>query len=267
MTSRSGRPRPVNTVLDGFTYDRLGGGAPTEGAKRIAWLDSQRADHLGADFRPQPWEHLIAVLRAMGHTNDARSVAVAKQDRLRRARKIVRGVRLLHALYGIFCRLRLPAGEADRRHRHCLARLCRRLLDGRQSGVVRIDHAFDRARERAAKRGLPYRPRRVSERGIPALPRRPIIGTFVAAGLFRPTCCCRLSALAIKDAMAARSSVDDARESARLVVSRLSRSLYWARDRPRLAVWRRARRDARESRQEGVKAARSTSFQASQPKR
>ena len=93
---------PSEHVLDGFTYDRLGGGAPTEGAKRIAWLDSQRADHLGADFRPQPWEHLIAVLRAMGHTNDARSVAVAKQDRLRRARKIVRGVRLLHALYGIF---------------------------------------------------------------------------------------------------------------------------------------------------------------------
>jgi len=89
-------------VLDGFTYERLGGGAPTDGPTRIAWLECQRDDHLRKDFRPQPWEQLIAVLRAMGHPNEARTIAVAKQRRLRRAGKIVRGASFLHWLYGVF---------------------------------------------------------------------------------------------------------------------------------------------------------------------
>ena len=37
------------------------------------------------DFRPQPWRQLQKVLRETGHTEDARQVAIAFEDRLRRA--------------------------------------------------------------------------------------------------------------------------------------------------------------------------------------
>jgi len=87
-------------MLDGFTYSRLAGGAPSDAATRIAWLESQTLDYLGVEFRPQPWEQLIGVLRAMGHPNEARRVAIAKQVRLRRSRRIVKGARGLHWLYG-----------------------------------------------------------------------------------------------------------------------------------------------------------------------
>lgn len=87
-------------VLDGFVYDRLDGGW-TDAQTRIAWLDRQWPSHLAEAFRPQPWEQLVAVLRQMGHPEAARAVAIAKQDRLRRADKVVRGARTLHLLYGL----------------------------------------------------------------------------------------------------------------------------------------------------------------------
>ena len=40
------------------------------------------------------------MLRAIGHPRDARIVAIAKQDRLRRSGKLTRGFALLHRLYG-----------------------------------------------------------------------------------------------------------------------------------------------------------------------
>ena len=69
--------------LDGFSYDRIIG--PTDATMRIAWLRSQRPDHLGADFRPQPWEQLAKVLREMGHPHEARRIAIEKQRAMRRA--------------------------------------------------------------------------------------------------------------------------------------------------------------------------------------
>lgn len=73
-------------ILDGFVYEHLAGGASTDVLTRLAWLDKQRPAHIGAqDFRPQPWKQLQKVLRAMGHTEDARQVAIAFEDRLRAA--------------------------------------------------------------------------------------------------------------------------------------------------------------------------------------
>ena len=92
---------PGRLLLDGFVYDRLSSSAPTDAATRIAWLDSQRPIDLERHFKPQPWEQLIVVLRAMGHPEEARTIAVAKQDRLRKAGKIVRGAQTLHRLYGL----------------------------------------------------------------------------------------------------------------------------------------------------------------------
>lgn len=87
-------------VLDGFTYLRLAGNAPTDAVTRVAWLNLQQSSHLTSDFKPQPWEQLIKVMREMGHPDEARAVAVEKQKHLRKAGHLPRGARLFHWLYG-----------------------------------------------------------------------------------------------------------------------------------------------------------------------
>ena len=87
--------------LDGFHYDRII--EVTDADRRIAWLQQQRGTHLTSEFKPQPWEQLIKVLRDMGHPYDAGEVAIAKQKQLRAAGKIKGSVRqALHGLYGAF---------------------------------------------------------------------------------------------------------------------------------------------------------------------
>ncbi len=74
-------------ILDGLCYDRIIG--PTDAPSRIAWLKRQRADHLNAeDWKPQPWEQLIKVLREMGHPAEAAEVAMEKQRMMRAAGRI-----------------------------------------------------------------------------------------------------------------------------------------------------------------------------------
>jgi len=73
-------------ILDGFRYDRIVGS--TGAGARIGWLKRQRQSHIGGDFRPQPWEQLIRVLRDMGHPAEAARIAIAKQEALRDARQI-----------------------------------------------------------------------------------------------------------------------------------------------------------------------------------
>lgn len=88
-------------VLDGFTYGRIDGNPAFTGAEgRIAWLQSQRPDQLADEFRPQPWEQLIKVLREMGHPNEARTVAIAKQRALRKANRFPPWERRLHWVNG-----------------------------------------------------------------------------------------------------------------------------------------------------------------------
>jgi hypothetical protein len=65
--------------LDGFTYDRFGGSAPIDAETRVKWLMRQPQAHLGVDFKPQPFEQLIAVLQSMGHPEEARRVAMRRQ--------------------------------------------------------------------------------------------------------------------------------------------------------------------------------------------
>src|SRR3546814_20353117 len=66
--------------LDGFTYLRFDGHAPTDARTRIAWLSKHVPEHVGKDFRTQPWEQPTMVLRAMGHSTAARKVAIQKQE-------------------------------------------------------------------------------------------------------------------------------------------------------------------------------------------
>jgi len=81
------------SILNGLIYRSLTGTAPTDGARRIAWLKQQSDKDLGEDqskkgFRPQPWKQLQKVLREMGHDADAREVGVAFEDQLRKADRI-----------------------------------------------------------------------------------------------------------------------------------------------------------------------------------
>ena len=74
-------PEPGKLVLDGFVYDAIAGDAPTSAEARLRWLRLQPTK----PFKPQPYEQLIRVLRRMGHERDAREVAIAKQDALRKS--------------------------------------------------------------------------------------------------------------------------------------------------------------------------------------
>jgi len=93
-------------ILDGFTYERIAGSAPTDAKTRVGWLMRQRKTHTSSDFRPQPFEQLAKVLAAMGHDGDARKIAIAKQKlmipvRVRDAPRYARPfVRMLWELHG-----------------------------------------------------------------------------------------------------------------------------------------------------------------------
>jgi hypothetical protein len=103
-----------NLVLDGFCYTRfsdldesvMSAGvrhySATDANSRIKWLDRQVPSDLIQNFKPQPWEQLIHVLRAMGHEDDAKRVAIEKQTRMRRLGTISRLGSILHWFFGKF---------------------------------------------------------------------------------------------------------------------------------------------------------------------
>ena len=97
-------------LLDGFSYRRLGRGAPTDTPSRLNWLLRQHALHLGEEHRPQPWRQLIGALRQMGHEASADDVAIGRERHLRSVGRIGTAapaalrwlVRWGHALFGFF---------------------------------------------------------------------------------------------------------------------------------------------------------------------
>jgi hypothetical protein len=91
------------TILDGLCFDRISQG-PTDALARTSWLEKQALPFLTEDFRPQPWEQVIKVLREMGHPDQAEEVAIAKQDHIREHTTLIKGSvrRSLHWLYGFF---------------------------------------------------------------------------------------------------------------------------------------------------------------------
>ncbi len=66
--------------LDGFEYRAVGSGGEMDVSERLRWLDCEASP----EFRLQPYEQLIKVYRDMGHESDAREVAIAKQEALRK---------------------------------------------------------------------------------------------------------------------------------------------------------------------------------------
>ena len=86
-------------ALDGFVYDHLAGGAPTDAQTRLAWLNKQSAEFLNESFHPQPWKQLQTVLEKMGHQQDADLVGIAFEDHLHQIGRYRGVAKVFHAGY------------------------------------------------------------------------------------------------------------------------------------------------------------------------
>ncbi|MEU9334719.1 oxidoreductase [Streptomyces sp. NPDC048290] len=67
-------PGPGNLHMGGFSYENLVPHGPFPLAERLAWVSAATAE-----YNPEPYERLAAVLRAGGEEEDAREVLLAKQ--------------------------------------------------------------------------------------------------------------------------------------------------------------------------------------------
>jgi hypothetical protein len=88
-------PSKGHLRLSGFTYGSLESNTSTSYYDRIDWLERQYEPHLTDDFRPQPFEQLVKVLRATGREVEATKIAINKLNLqrnanfLRRNRKVI----------------------------------------------------------------------------------------------------------------------------------------------------------------------------------
>ena len=71
--------------LDGFRYNDFSRHAETDVQLRLAWLDRRPPD---TPFTAQPYEHLANVLVGIGHREDARTVLMAKENKLREEQRV-----------------------------------------------------------------------------------------------------------------------------------------------------------------------------------
>jgi len=69
-------------VLDGFTYQHLDPAAELGWRRRLDWIERQPPEATDGKFLDQPFNQLASVLVAMGRTEDARRLRIAKEDRL-----------------------------------------------------------------------------------------------------------------------------------------------------------------------------------------
>ena len=92
-------PKKGNLRLAGFTYDALGGNTNPNYYDRLDWLNRQYLPHLKEDFRPQPFEQLVKVLRESGRSDVAKNIAIAKLNRQRDANFFRRNPKLLDYRY------------------------------------------------------------------------------------------------------------------------------------------------------------------------
>ncbi len=72
-------PEPGHLILNGFTYDRLGEGAPADADTRYDWLLRQPPAQLSDQFNPHAFDQLAQVLRGQGRSDEAESIDVRKR--------------------------------------------------------------------------------------------------------------------------------------------------------------------------------------------
>ena len=95
-------PRGGKLRLPGLSYDGFTGPHPGSVRDRLAWIRAQYAD--GVAFSAQPYEQLVRVYRETGQDTDARTVAVAKHDDLRRYGELTWRRKLSNWLLGVTIR-------------------------------------------------------------------------------------------------------------------------------------------------------------------
>jgi hypothetical protein len=81
VAGANGKTLNCHIFLDGFTYGSFTGQSSLTIEDRKAWLERQPTRHLCEEFKPQPFEQLVKVLRAMGHAKDAREIAIFKEEK------------------------------------------------------------------------------------------------------------------------------------------------------------------------------------------
>jgi hypothetical protein len=75
--------------LDQFSYDRLKGDRAFESDMRKAWLQRQPPEDLRGAFKPQPFEQLVTVMRAMGYDDEADDIALFKRQTKRQTTALI----------------------------------------------------------------------------------------------------------------------------------------------------------------------------------
>jgi len=78
-----------NLSLDLFTYDRMKGEDACDAGKRKNWLRRQPPKHLQSEFKSQPFEQLIMVMRAMGYDDEADDIALFKRQTKRQTTPLI----------------------------------------------------------------------------------------------------------------------------------------------------------------------------------
>lgn len=96
----------LHQVLAGIAYRRFAPAAPTDAPTRLGWLGHRAEAHLHGEFRPDPWQRLVGVLRRGGPAQSAREVAMGLERPLRAAGRIglgalLRGPALFASLSGL----------------------------------------------------------------------------------------------------------------------------------------------------------------------
>lgn len=101
--SASAWPEPGRLYLDGFRYARFVGDdrTPRDHRARARWLMRQPPEHLGRQFRAQPFDQAMRALRAIGRPDDAKRIGVLLERRKRAAGRIPWYLRPFHRLYGL----------------------------------------------------------------------------------------------------------------------------------------------------------------------
>lgn len=88
-------PNKGDLHLAGFSYEALGSNTNPSYYDRLDWLNRQHAPHLREDFRPQPFEQLVKVLKASGRHEVAKNIAIEKLKRQRNANYLRRNPKLV----------------------------------------------------------------------------------------------------------------------------------------------------------------------------
>lgn len=89
-------PRKGDLRLAGFTYGALSSNTDYSYYNRLGWLNRQFSPHLNEDFRPQPFEQLIFVLKKSGRENESKNIAIEKLHYQRNANFNRRNLNLIN---------------------------------------------------------------------------------------------------------------------------------------------------------------------------